>query len=198
MSASSSMVNGSIKSQNSLPQLPADLCLICYDIQKPSDSFIPCSHRYHLQCIKEWCMCEETCPECMKEIKHLYIETPDDCEMFHLQRIRSHYSRKKLMRLTVAQLKQKIAEHIDASKDQHVDVRIALQEILIAKHLIKFLRTKKKQTLGCKTDYLLEITNRQLIHTRKALKGEYDIALKAEQDEARQHEQQQENDHEED
>uniref|UniRef100_A0A914Z1A6 RING-type domain-containing protein n=1 Tax=Panagrolaimus superbus TaxID=310955 RepID=A0A914Z1A6_9BILA len=163
-----------------IPKLPFDQCLICYSSIKPSDSFITCSHRFHLRCIKEWCQCNAKCPECQEDLLHLYIETPEDCELFYLTRIRVHFSRKRLCRLTNPQLKKDIAEFIDRSKDANLPARVRLQEIIIAKHMIKFLKTKKK-TLGCcKTNHLLEITNREIIEIRKSLQAEYEAIMEKE------------------
>uniref|UniRef100_A0A914PAF1 RING-type domain-containing protein n=1 Tax=Panagrolaimus davidi TaxID=227884 RepID=A0A914PAF1_9BILA len=162
-----------------IPELPFDQCLVCYSSVKPSNAFIQCSHRFHLKCIKEWCQCDQKCPECTTEITNLYIETPEDCELFHTSRIRLHFSRKRLCRLTMSEIKKEIAEHIDESNDENLPPRLRLQEAIIARHMIKFLKTKKK-TFGCKTDHLLEITNRRLIQIRKSLQSEYENAMEEE------------------
>uniref|UniRef100_A0AC34FWG8 RING-type domain-containing protein n=1 Tax=Panagrolaimus sp. ES5 TaxID=591445 RepID=A0AC34FWG8_9BILA len=167
---------------SAIPKLPFDQCLICFSSIKPCDSFITCNHRFHLRCIKEWIQYNGKCPDsdCLADILHLYIETPEDCELFYLTRIRLHFSRKRLCRLTNPQIKKEIAEFIDRSKDENLPSRVRLQDIIIAKHMIKFLKTKKK-TLGCcKTNHLLEITNREIIQIRKSLQTEYDALMEKE------------------
>lgn len=47
------------------------LCSICYDNAKEGDQLnkLPCSHIFHIDCVKEWLAKEKVCPMCKQEIK---------------------------------------------------------------------------------------------------------------------------------
>lgn len=66
------------------------VCVICQE-QIASDSIyqhLPCKNNYHLQCIKEWCICKKspTCPLCNLEIDNLpYNEIEDRLRTRYLE-----------------------------------------------------------------------------------------------------------------
>lgn len=161
-----------MKPKKLLPNLKFDSCLLCLSTHRPANSFLQCSHRFHLGCAKEWIISSNACPECEDDITNLYIETPEDCEYFYANQIRAHFSKKRLNKVATRHLKRLVAELMDNSKKNDSSPRIALRDVIIAKIMIKSLQSRKK-ALCCKTDYLLEITNRQLLQIRKSLQLEY-------------------------
>lgn len=49
---------------------PDDLCPVCFDTFSPGDQLavLPCSHRYHMACVRPWLAKATTCPACRLEV----------------------------------------------------------------------------------------------------------------------------------
>ena len=49
---------------------PDDLCPVCFDTFSPGDQLavLPCSHRYHMACVRPWLEKAKTCPACRLEV----------------------------------------------------------------------------------------------------------------------------------
>jgi len=56
-----------------------DLCSICLErLDEQHLQIMPCRHRFHIPCIRNWLMVREVCPNC-REIVPLQRRTPTSC-----------------------------------------------------------------------------------------------------------------------
>ena len=65
------------------PHMQRSECAICFtseysdDINSPLRFYsTPCNHHYHFQCLKTWCLSNNTCPTCRAAVSYTHLTLP--------------------------------------------------------------------------------------------------------------------------